>query len=236
MDPDQARLSELADHLEQLRSRIAAACASAGREPDEVTVIAVTKNFPAADVLRLAHLGIRDIGENRDQEARPKLAEVARHRADLRRHFVGQLQRNKARSVAGYADLVHSVDSLRLASALAAAATGRDRPLEVLVQVSIDGNPTRGGVVAEQVPRLAAAVAGEPALRLRGVMAVAPQSWQPQAAYQRLAEIAQRLRQDHPDASVVSAGMSDDLEAALACGATHLRIGTALLGNRPPLR
>lgn len=236
MDPEKARVTELSGNLARLRSRVAHACAAAGRDPAEVTVIAVTKNFPAADVLRLARLGVGDIGENRDQEARPKFAEVARHGVGVRRHFVGRLQRNKARSVAGYADMVHSVDSVRLASALGAAASDLDRTLEVLVQVSVDGDPSRGGAVADEVPAVAEAVAGQPALRLRGVMAVAPQTWLPLAAYRHLAGVARALRRDHPDATVVSAGMSADLDAALTCGATHLRIGSALLGNRPPLR
>jgi PLP dependent protein len=236
MDPDRARVTELSGNLARLRSRVVAACEQAGRDPAEVTIIAVTKNFPAADVVRLARLGIGDIGENRDQEARAKFDEVARHGVAVRRHFVGRLQRNKARSVAGYADMVHSVDSVRLATALGSAASDQDRRLEVLVQVSVDGDPTRGGTVTGQVPAVAEAVDGQPALRLRGVMAVAPQTWLPLTAYQHLAEVARTLRRDHPEASVISAGMSNDLDAALACGATHLRIGSALLGNRPPLR
>jgi hypothetical protein len=236
MDPDPARLSELTDNLARLRSRVAVACAAAGRDPDQVTIIAVTKNFPVADVLRLAYLGVRDIGENRDQEAQPKFVEVARREVWVRRHFVGRLQRNKARAVAGYADVVHSVDSVRLAAALGAAAGDRDRPLDVLVQVSLDGDPSRGGAGADQVLQVAAAVVGTPPLRLRGVMAVAPLSWPPRVAYQRLVEVAGQLRAGHPDAVAISAGMSGDFEAAIACGATHLRIGSALLGNRPPLR
>jgi PLP dependent protein len=236
MDPDRTRLLTLADRLVRLRSRVSAACGAAGRDPDEVTIIAVTKNFPAADVARLAQLGLRDVGENRDQEAGPKHVEVARCYSDLRWHFVGRLQRNKARSVAGYAHMVHSVDSVRLASSLGAAAAGRDRPLEVLIQVSLDGDPTRGGAAVEQLPAIAGAVADEQMLRLRGVMAVAPRDQEPLDAYRRLAEIALQVRADHPEARFVSAGMSGDLEAAVACGATHLRVGSALLGNRPPLR
>ena len=159
-------------------------------------------------------------------------------------HFVGQLQRNKCRSVVGYADVVHSVDSVRLAEALADAAQRlRDRPLDVLVQVSIDGDPRRGGALAapdaepgRALSQVAAAVAARPALRLAGVMAVAPLDWQPADAFGRLAEIAAALRAEHPAATVVSAGMSEDLEAAIAYGATHVRVGSALLGKRPDLR
>lgn len=231
-----ARSAELADNLARLRVRIAEACARAGRDPSTVTLVAVTKTFPAADIVRLARLGVTDVGENRDQEARPKFAEAERLGARVRRHFVGRLQRNKARSVAGYADVVHSVDSVRLATALGTAAAGRDRPLEVLVQVSLDGDPARGGVVAEGVAEVAEAVAGHRMLRLAGVMAVAPLGWPPADAYARLADVAADLRARYPDARVISAGMSGDFEVALAHGATHIRLGSALLGKRPPVR
>ena len=240
--PD-SREVELAANLATVRERIAAACAAAGRPSDEVTLVAVTKTYPAADVVRLAALGVPDIGENRDQEAAPKAAEVAAAGARVRWHFVGRLQRNKARSVAGYADLVHSVDSVRLARALAEAARERPAPLGVLVQVSLDGDASRGGAVPDgpqdvdvDVDRVADAVAEAGSLALRGVMAVAPMGWEPAAAFARLAEVAQRLRQRYPEAVVISAGMSGDLEAAVEYGATHVRIGAALLGNRAPLR
>jgi pyridoxal phosphate enzyme (YggS family) len=238
--PD-SREVELAANLATVRERIAAACAAAGRPPDEVTLVAVTKTYPAADVVRLASLGVPDIGENRDQEAAPKAAEVAAAGARVRWHFVGRLQRNKARSVAGYADLVHSVDSVRLARALAGAARERPAPLGVLVQVSLDGDASRGGAVPDgpqdvDVDRVADAVAEAGSLALRGVMAVAPMGWEPAAAFARLADVAQRLRRRYPEAAVISAGMSGDLEAAVEYGATHVRIGAALLGNRAPLR
>jgi pyridoxal phosphate enzyme (YggS family) len=235
------RRAELATRLAKLRTRIADACAAAGRDRAGVTLVAVTKTYPASDVLQLAGLGVRDAGENRDQEAAPKAAEVAAAGAEVRWHFVGQLQRNKCRSVAGYASMVHSVDSVRLAGALARAARTRTAPLDVLVQVSIDGDPARGGALAGSgdddrlLPRVAAAVAGEPTLRLRGVMAVAPLDWSPERAFERLASVSSALRADYPGADLVSAGMSGDLEQAVAFGATHVRIGSALLGNRPPL-
>ncbi|OLB65766.1 MAG: YggS family pyridoxal phosphate enzyme [Actinobacteria bacterium 13_2_20CM_2_72_6] len=239
MAPD--RRAELATRLARVRTRIADACAAAGRDRAAVTVVAVTKTYPASDVLELAALGVRDIGENRDQEAAPKAAEVAAAGAEVRWHFVGQLQRNKARSVAGYATLVHSVDSVRLARALGKAAGRREMPLEVLVQVSIDGDPTRGGAVpggsdAETaLETVAEAVAKEKALRLRGVMAVAPLEWTPERAFERLASVAADLRVAYPTADLISAGMSADLEQAVVFGATHVRIGGALLGNRPAL-
>jgi pyridoxal phosphate enzyme (YggS family) len=237
------RRAQLAASLAQTRSRIASAAEAAGRPRDEVTMIAVTKTYPASDVLLLAGLGVREVGENRDQEAAPKAAEVAAAGVDVRWHFVGQLQRNKARSVVEYADLVHSVDSVRLAGALAAAAARhRDRPLAVLVQLSIDGAADRGGALADSadvdrgLDLVAAEIARHDALRLAGLMAVAPLGWEPERAFARLAEVAGRLRADHPGAELLSAGMSGDLEAAIAYGATHVRVGSALLGMRSTLR
>lgn len=235
------RRTQLTANLAEVRDRIAGACAAAGRDPGEVTMIAVTKTYPASDVLLLTELGVTDVGENRDQEAAPKAAEVAAAGADPRWHFVGQLQRNKSRSVVRYADVVQSVDSVRLAEALADAARRQGRLVEVLIQVSIDGDPQRGGAVVGADPdrgvdAVAQRVATEDSLRLAGVMAVAPLEWEPERAFARLAEIAARLRADHPSAVVLSAGMSGDLEAAIAHGATHVRIGSALLGMRSGLR
>lgn len=242
------RRAGLSASLEAVRARIGQACVDAGRDPGEVTLVAVTKTYPASDVVLLAGLGVTDVGENKDQEASAKAAAVAAAGAAPRWHFVGQLQRNKARSVVTYADVVESVDSLRLANALASAAERlRERPLDVLLQVSIDGDADRGGALAS-VPRtgsadsdrdlwrLAEAVAASSALRLGGVMAVAPKEWEPLRAFDELAGVAARLRADHPGATVVSAGMSNDLEAAVARGATHVRIGTSLLGMRNTLR
>lgn len=230
------------DRLAAQRKRLDAACRAAGRKPGEVTLVAVTKTYPAADVVRLASLGVIDIGENRDQEAAAKAREVEAEGVAVRWHFIGQLQRNKARSVARYAYMIHSVDGVRLARTLAdAVRRERDALLEVLVQVSVDGDPARGGAVdapdAEDraLWRVVDAVAEAPdALRLRGVMAVAPQGWEPVAAYQRLAGLAERLRAEHPGATAVSAGMSGDFEEAVAAGATHVRIGSAILGIRQP--
>jgi PLP dependent protein len=238
------REEEIAAGLAAVRERIAAACVAAGRDPAEVTLVVVTKTYPASDVQVLAHLGVTDVGENRDQEAAPKAEEAAALGARVRWHFVGQLQRNKCRSVVGYADLVHSVDGVRLARALAGAAERhRERPLEVLVQVSVDGDPARGGSVVgstvdpdRDFDRVALTVAEAGPLRLAGVMAVAPLHWAAEAAFERLADVAARLRAAYPEATAVSAGMSADLEPAIAHGATHVRIGSAVLGTRPKLR
>ncbi|MGC1213180.1 MAG: YggS family pyridoxal phosphate-dependent enzyme [Micromonospora sp.] len=236
------RRAELANGLARVGARIADACANAGRDRAEVTMIAVTKTYPAGDVVALAGLGVTDMGENRDQEAAPKAAEVAAAGVTPRWHFIGQLQRNKCRSVVRYADVVQSVDSVRLAGALDAAAATRDRPLDVLVQVSIDGDPARGGALPDSADPdrglgpVAAAVAGADALRLAGLMAVAPLGWEPERAFARLAEVRDWFRGLHPEATALSAGMSGDLEIAIGYGATHVRVGSALLGMRPTLR
>lgn len=206
-------------------------------------MIAVTKTYPASDVLLLAGLGVTEVGENRDQEAAPKAAEVAAAGAEVHWHFVGQLQRNKCRSVARYAEVVHSVDSVRLAEALDRAARAeRDRPLRALVQVSLDGAEGRGGALPDSadadrgLAAVAAAVAGADGLRLDGLMAVAPLGGAADPAFARLAELAARFRAEYPDAVTVSAGMSGDLESAIRHGATQVRVGSALLGMRPTLR
>ena len=231
------RRTDLANGLDRVHQRIAAACGDAGRDPGEITLVVVTKFFPASDVALLADLGVRDIGENRDQEAATKLAELAREhpeaRAALRTHFIGQLQTNKAASVAAYADVVHSVDRDRLVDALARGAQRAGRQIEVLIQVSLDGVAGRGGAPPDGVVALADRVAAATALRLGGVMAVAPLGADPDVAFATLARVAAGLRQAHPDAATISAGMSADLEAAVRHGATHLRVGSAILGSRP---
>jgi PLP dependent protein len=200
-----------------------------------VTLIAVTKTKPASDVRLLSELGVSDIGENRDAEAAPKAAQCADLGLEnLTWHFVGQVQTNKCASVARYAHVVHSVDRLRLVSALGKAACRAGRVIECLVEVSLDGDPARGGAVAEQVPALAEALAAEEGLVLGGVMAIAPLSMPPADAFARLVVSAAAVREIRPAATVISAGMSGDLEAAVEAGATHLRIGTALLGDRGP--
>ena len=192
-------------------------------------------------MLALAALGVTDIGENRDQEAAAKALATADAGVSVRWHYVGQLQRNKCRSVVTYADMVHSVDSVPLARALVAAADRyREQRLDVLVQISLDGNADRGGAIEgaadpeREVRAVVDALVGSPPLRLRGVMAVAPLKWEPARAFERLAEVAAWIRADHPDATVISAGMSGDLEEAVAAGATHVRLGSAILGNRLP--
>jgi PLP dependent protein len=230
-----ARRSELAGNLAATQARVAVACAAAGRDASEITLIAVTKTWPAADVVALADLGLTDFGENRDQEAAPKAAALAEATsAAINWHFIGQLQTNKAHSVVRYASVVHSVDRVRLVRALGAAAreTRRISPLTCLVQVSLDGDPTRGGVAIDRLPEVAAAIEAEAGLALGGVMAVAPLGVLPETAFAPLRAISDTVREISSAATIISAGMSGDLEAAVQNGATHLRIGTALLGNR----
>ncbi|WP_244415382.1 YggS family pyridoxal phosphate-dependent enzyme [Streptomyces hygroscopicus] len=236
------RKTQLAQNLAQVEERISAACARAGRPRDEVTLIVVTKTYPASDVRLLAELGVRQVAENRDQEAAPKAAECAD--LPLTWHFVGQLQTNKVRSVAGYAGIVQSVDRARLVTALSREAVRAERELGCLIQVALDAESgergERGGVAPDGVEALAEVIAGAQGLRLDGVMTVAPlagaYAGRELAAFERLMEISSDLRAAHPAANMVSAGMSADLEDAVAAGATHVRVGTAVLGVRPRLR
>jgi len=226
------RRGELAGRLSAVRVRIAAACHAVGRASDEVTLIAVTKTRPVSDIRLLYELGVPDIGENKDQEAAPKAAEATALGLDLTWHFVGQLQTNKAASVVSYAQVIHSVDRLRLVRALGSRARAAGRAVTCLVQVSLDGDPARGGAVGPQVAAVADAVAGEDGLILGGVMAVAPLGMPADAAFGKLRGVADDVRSAHPGAVIISAGMSDDLEPAIEAGATHVRVGTALLGGR----
>jgi PLP dependent protein len=229
-EADRARAAQIAAGLDAVRRRIAGACSSVGRDPAAVTLVVVTKTFPPSDVRLLAALRVRDVGENRDQEA----AEKANACADLGLtwHFVGQVQTNKAGSVVRYADVVHSVDRARLVAALDHAAHAAGRHVRCLVQVALEEAPGRGGADPAEVPALADQVAAAESLELAGVMAVAPLGTDPAPAFARLADVAARLRADHPAATWVSAGMSDDLDAAVAAGATHVRVGSAILGRR----
>jgi pyridoxal phosphate enzyme (YggS family) len=230
------REEEVAENLERVRGRIEAACVRAGRSPDEVTLTVVTKFFPVSDVRILAGLGVRHVGENRHQEAEAKAAECAD--LGLVWHFVGGLQSNKAAAVASYADVVESVDRAKLLSGLSRGAHERGRVVDALVQVSLDEGDASGrsGAVPGDVPGLAQQVAAADGLRLRGVMAVAPLGENPVPAFEKLARIAEQVRLVDPAATWVSAGMSADLEAAVESGATHVRIGSAVLGSRPSNR
>ncbi|MEV5962498.1 YggS family pyridoxal phosphate-dependent enzyme [Kribbella sp. NPDC051952] len=234
-----SREDELRENLQQARERIKKACQAAGRRPDEVNLIAITKTFPVSDVRALAALGVHDVGENREQELKEKGPECP----ELTWHFVGQLQSKKARSVVRSASVVHSVDRSSLVSALSKAAVAEEKTLRCLLQVSLASYGTadaatgaaRGGVEPHAVLELAAEVASADGLELGGVMAVAPLGSDPDEAFAGLLDVASRLRSEHPGADWISAGMTGDLEAAIRHGATHVRLGRALLGTRPPL-
>lgn len=208
----------------------------------------VTKTFPVSDIETLIELGARDLGESRDQEARAKAQELAGDTPpDLRWHFIGQLQTNKAKSVASYANFVHSVDREGLVAALSKGAVANGREIGALVQVNLDSassgsgeavdkNDERGGLRGSQAIDLAETIAASPGLSLAGVMGVAPLGEPPAPAFAQLADVASQVRAVYPSASMISAGMSDDMVEAIAAGATHVRIGSKVLGFRPPIR
>jgi PLP dependent protein len=226
------RFLELQANLQNVEQSIADACAAASRIRSEVTLIAVTKTWPASDVDLLASLGVTDVGENRDQEAKPKHDQVeAKH---LTWHAIGQVQTNKARSVATWADVVHSVDRMDLVTALVKAVAERDKPLGVLIQANLEALPSdnRGGALPEDLMGIAESISACPGLILKGVMGVAPLGGDDEAAFARLQSISTTIQADFPEAKWVSAGMSGDFAIALKYGATHLRIGSSILGNR----
>lgn len=246
---DSRRKAELSEALDAIRERITSACLEVHRDPAEVELLAVTKNFPASDVAMLADLGLTRFAENREQEARDKVAEFAELRpcVEASWHMVGQLQRNKARSVARWADVVESVDSPRLVEGLrkavanAGKAGDRERPLDLLVQVDVDpraaesatSTKARGGCSPEDVPDLVRKITQASELRFRGVMMVAPLGESPASVFATLNKVIERVRDQLSQRVEVSAGMSSDLETAIAHGSTRVRVGTALLGKRP---
>jgi len=229
----------VSDRREQLRAglaavekRIATACADSGRGRAEVRLVVVTKTFPASDVRLLAELGVTDVAENKQQELTTKHEELAD--LPLRWHFVGQLQSNKAGAVAAVADVVHSIDRAKLVGTM----DRRGRSVDVLLQVGLDP-PDRGhraGAAPADLPALAESVRASDHLTLRGLMAVAPLDEDPAEAFARLAEIRRGFVAAHPGATWLSAGMSGDLEEAVRAGATHVRVGSAVLGSRPPVQ
>ncbi|MFG6445995.1 YggS family pyridoxal phosphate-dependent enzyme [Microbacterium sp. P07] len=223
---------QLAERLASVDARIAEAARAAGREPSEITRIVVTKFHPASLVEALHALGVRDVGENRQQELTAKTSEVGSLEG-LAWHFIGQAQTNKARAVREAASVVHSLDRARLADALDAAEHPESDVLDVLVQINLTDDTGRGGVALDGVSALAEHVAGRPSLRLRGVMAVAPLDEEPARAFERLAKASEDVLAVAPDAGWISAGMTGDFPEAISMGATHLRIGSAITGPRP---
>ena len=224
-------LGTLADRLSAVQAGIAEAATAAGREANELTLIVVTKFHPASLVRELVGLGVHDVGENRHQEAQLKSAELTD--LDLRWHYIGQLQTKKARQAAQYAHAIHSIDRERLVEALSSAEVSV--PIEAFVQINLTDDPGRGGAAPADFLRIAERVLETPTLRLRGLMAVAPLPEEEEAeqAFARLRGYSERLRELAPNATDISAGMTHDFAQAIAAGATHLRIGSAITGNRP---
>ena len=221
-------MATLAERFAAVTQDVAAAARDAGRDPAQITTIVVTKFHPASLVRELASLGARDMGENRHQEAAAKAAEVAD--PGLTWHFVGQLQANKAAAALEYASVVHSVDRASLVGAL----EKTQRSVGVFLQLNLSDDPQRGGVEPDRLEQLAERVLEAPTLELLGLMAVARIDAEPRAEFSRVREASERLRRLAPGAGGLSMGMSGDYREAIAEGATHLRIGTAITGNRPP--
>ena len=216
----------LGERLELVRAGVADAAAQAERDPADITMVVVTKFHPAELVRELHALGVRDVGENRHQEAQAKSRELAD--LDLRWHFIGQLQSNKARQVREYASAVHSVDRTSVADALAG-----EVALDVFVQLNLTDDPGRGGVRPDELEPLVERVLATSGLRLLGVMAVAPVGEDPRAAFARVRAASDLVRTLSPESTMISAGMSGDYREAILEGATHLRIGSAITGLRP---
>ncbi|MFC5338089.1 YggS family pyridoxal phosphate-dependent enzyme [Leucobacter denitrificans] len=220
----------LRDRLLTVRSGIEEACRAAGRNSDEITLIVVTKFHPASLVTQLAELGVTDVGENRHQEAQEKAAELSD--LELNWHFIGQLQTKKAKQAAQYASAIHSIDRAKLVDSLA----GIDHTIDAFLQINLTDDPGRGGASPADIESLTERILETSTLRLRGVMSVAPLEEPAESAFERLAGYADRVRALAPDATSISAGMTHDYPAAIAAGATHLRIGSAITGNRPDAR
>jgi pyridoxal phosphate enzyme (YggS family) len=220
-------VSGVEERLAAVRADIADAARRAGRDAGAITTIVVTKFQPVSLIRELAALGVRDVGENRHQEAQAKVAELGD--LDLRWHFVGQLQSKKARQVRSYASAIHSVDRESLVDAL----RSDEASVDCFVQVNLTDDPGRGGVAPAQLDGLVEKVLATPGLDLRGLMAVAPLGEPARPAFARVREWSERVRRIAPEAVFLSMGMSHDYRDAIAEGATHLRIGTAITGNRP---
>ncbi|MBU6313946.1 MAG: YggS family pyridoxal phosphate-dependent enzyme [Actinomycetales bacterium] len=218
------RRSEIAGNLEAVREQISKAAESAGRSVDEITLIAVTKTFPASDVVILKDLGVHDFGENRDSDASPKAATISG-----RWHFQGQIQSNKLKSITQWANVIHSLDEVRHFEVIEKTAP---HALDIFCQVSLDAAAGRGGVSEQKLYELAREIEKSPTHRLQGLMAVAPLGVDPSIAFSKLSAIHKAFMADFPRANKLSAGMSGDFKEAIAHGATHIRIGSQILGSR----
>jgi pyridoxal phosphate enzyme (YggS family) len=234
---DESRHLDVELRLDAVRQQVHAAAAASHRPYEAITLVVVTKTWPSSDTRILYDLGVRDVAENRQQDAEQKTRELA----DLRLawHFIGQIQSNKAAKIAALSDVVHSVDSVKVANRLAGAAERRERPLDCFVQVNLDPDPARtrrGGVTGDGIDAVGDVIESAPGLRLLGVMGIAPLHGDARSAYRELAQVSARLRRRHPHAIAISAGMSADFSEAIEAGATHVRVGSAVLGERASLR
>ncbi|MFM6971572.1 MAG: YggS family pyridoxal phosphate-dependent enzyme [Rhodoluna sp.] len=228
-------MDSLANRYNSVLERIDSAARQAGRQATDIELIVVTKNHPASLVRELIELGASHFGENRDQEAKPKAEEVA-HASKLKIydwHFVGQLQSNKVRSVMGYANTIHSLDRPSLLNELIKQATTAAKSVEVFIELNLTEDAGRGGIEPKDLRSFAEKVVQSSNLNLLGVMGVAGLDQEPEREFERIREASQLLQTAVPTAKYISAGMSGDFEAAILAGATHLRIGTAITGNRP---
>jgi pyridoxal phosphate enzyme (YggS family) len=227
-------VSELAQRYNQIVERVASAAVASGKSATDITLVVVTKNHPAQLVFDLIALGAREFGENRDQDASPKAKEVLASSSEaMRWHFIGQLQTNKVRSVLEYADLIHSLDRESLLVELQKRTIDRPMPLGVFIQVNLTEDPARGGVSVKDLDGFAAKVLGSEGLRLEGLMGVGGLDKDPAVEFERLAGLSAKLQTLAPEAKGLSMGMSSDFEVAIGYGATHLRIGSAITGQRP---
>jgi pyridoxal phosphate enzyme (YggS family) len=227
-----SRKDQILSNLELVKERITSAAQAAGRSPSEITLIAVTKTFPVSDLEILYELGVRNFGENRDQEAAPKVGVLP---ADITWHFQGGIQSNKLKSISNWASVIHSVDKFKYAQMISQFSVGKTK--EIFIQVSLDTLPqSREGVDPADLMQLAEQIMSLPNLEVKGLMAVAPLDQPTEQAFVRLQQIQQKFIQLYPAASSLSSGMSGDYELAISLGATHVRIGSSILGNRSPIK
>jgi hypothetical protein len=226
-----SRVDEISANLEKVKEQIKLAAASANRLSDDITLVVVTKTFPVSDIEILYSLGIRDFGENRDQEASAKVGLLPK---DVRWHFQGQIQSNKLKSITSWASFIHSVDQLRYAQMISDYSAGNEKP--IFMQVSLDKPPqSRSGVNPSELLELAGAISELPGIRLQGLMAVAPVNSPAEQAFAELEDIRSVFLSTFPDAKSLSIGMSGDYQIAIKYGATHIRIGSSILGIRSPI-
>ena len=227
-----SRKDQILSNLELVKERITSAAQAAGRSPSEITLIAVTKTFPVSDLEILYELGVRNFGENRDQEAAPKVGVLP---ADITWHFQGGIQSNKLKSISNWASVIHSVDKFKYAQMISQFSVGKTK--EIFIQVSLDTLPqSREGVDPADLMQLGEQIMSLPNLEVKGLMAVAPLDQPTEQAFVRLQQIQQKFIQLYPAASSLSSGMSGDYELAISLGATHVRIGSSILGNRSPIK